>query len=126
MRHDAAEFGQRAVAVLKGDETGAVGGDADAGAAGEAGALGEIVRQAGFDVGQLATQVAFVFEDGVADQGVQASVDFRQADFVIGGGVGEAEALGQDGADGGADMLMARPGEQALHEFGEVGAAPMF
>lgn len=67
-----------------------------------------------------------LIQNHIADQGVQASVDFRQADFVIGGGVGEAEALGQDGADGGADMLMARPGEQALHEFGKVSAAPMF
>lgn len=110
----APELGQCAVQQLVADEGGAVGGDpGDRARAGRAArGIGEVVRHAGLDVGQLAAEVGLELDDGGAPHGVDAAAVVEQVDLVGDLVVGRAEAFAQEFGDVAAQGLV--PGRPAM------------
>lgn len=119
-----ADRDELAVAPLEGEEGRPVGGEAEIATAGPLLALGQIVGQAGLDVGPFPAQIALELDDRGAEQHVGPAADFGQADLVLDrGGVG-AEGLPQQLLQQDPQPLVAGAAGEVADEVGKALAAP--
>ena len=120
-----ADLDEDVVAQLEGQEGRAIGGDAEAKrAAGQAGALAQVVGQLCQNVGQFAPEVRFQFENGRGEEGIGAAADQRHAEFVVDGAHRPAQAIGDETGEPNPHVFMARPGRQLRNNAGQGVTTP--
>ncbi len=118
------DFFQPARTQLIGDESCAIGGDAEILAPGLALPLEQIIRQPVQDVGQFVAKVALELEHGRAKQHIRPPVNFVHSDFVIDGEIICVESVAKDFCHVCSDLLVARTPGEGVHDVREMGTAP--